>query len=162
MKTKLIPAGKLKNLNDFVVGASVLTSGNLVGYIYKTSKTVTRGLGGEVCEIQADIKYPMHGSSYHTYRHDGRSQYDAKSDIVNVCNPINSKVKAIKVWSNQNLDPELIEKGNEIGLVYKLYIDTEKKGKNWTGNKTPRDLDGIGYKCQLGKSGILSVKVWRV
>jgi len=160
---KLLPAGKLKNLNDLVVGASVLKADGMVGFIYRTDKKVTRGgIGGDICEIQADVKYPLSGTSYHTYRHDGRSIHDAGSDIVKVCRPELSKVKAIKVWSNQPLDPDLIEAGNRLGLVCKLYIDTEKKGKNWTGNTKPSEINGFAGTCKLGKSGILSVKVWRV
>lgn len=159
---KLLPAGKLKNLNDLVVGASVLTASGLVGYIYRTDKEVTSGPKGNICQIQADIKYPTHGTSYHSYRHDGRSVHDAEHDIVKVCLPQDSKVKAIKVWSDQSLDPELIEVGNSLGLICKLYIDTEKKGKVWKGNTKPSELKGFAGTCKLGKSGIISVKVWRI
>lgn len=158
---KLLPAGKLKNLNDFTVGASVLTASGLVGYIYRTDKKTTWAGVNDVCGIQADVKYPMHGTSYHSYRHDGRSVHDAEHDIVKVCLPENSKVKAIKVWSSQPLDPELIETGNSLGLICKLYIDTEKKGKDWKGNTKPSELNGFAGTCKLGKSGILSVKIWR-
>lgn len=159
---KLLAAGKLKNLNDLVVGASVLKADGLVGFICRTDKSVMGHPGGDIVQIQADIKYPLSGTSYHTYRHDGRSIHDAGSDIVKVCRPENTKVKAIKVWSNQPLEPELLEAGNNLGLVCKLYIDTEKKGKNWNGNEKPSELNGFAGTCKLGKSGILSVKVWRV
>lgn len=159
---KLLPAGKLKNLNDLVVGASVLTANGLVGYVSSIDKKLTWAGSDDICGIQADVKYPKHGTSYHSYRHDGRSTHDAEHDIVRVCLPENSKVKAIKVWSNQCLDPELLDAGNSLGLICKLYIDTEKKGKKWTGNTKPTEINGIAGTCKLGKSGILSVKIWRV
>lgn len=158
---KLLPAGKLKNLNDFVVGASVLTASGLVGYISRVDKKCTIGGTDDICSIQADVRYPLHGSSFHSYRHDGRSTYDAEHDIVRVCNPENSKVKAIKVWSDQPLTPELLEAGNSLGLIFKLYIDTEKKGKGFTATKKPSEYKGFAGTCRLGKSGIVSVKIWR-
>lgn len=158
---KLLPAGKLKNLNDFVVGASVLTASGLVGYISRTNKKCTMAGTDEVCKIQADIKYPSHGTSYHSYRHDGRSTYDAEHDIVRVCRPEDSKVKAIKVWSKETLDFEMLEAANNLAMICKLYIDTDKAGKNWKGNTKPSIHKGFAGVCKLGKSGILSVKIWR-
>jgi len=160
MSKKLLPAGKLKNLNDLVVGASVLSSDGLVGYVTSTSKPCTDGIGGDIVEIQADVKFPQARMSFLTYRHDGRSTHSAEDDIVRVCRPENSKVKGIKVWSDQPLTPTLIEAGNSLGMTCKLYIDTEKNGKLWSGTTKPAERNGIYGTCKLGKSGILSVKVW--
>lgn len=160
MSKKLLPAGKLKNLNDLVVGASVLGADGQVGYVIKTDKPMTNGICGDVVRIQADIKYPRCKTTYHTYRYDGRSEYFAEDDIVRVCRPENSKVKGIKVWSDRPLTPALIEAGNSLGMLCKLYIDTEKNGKHWNGTVKPAELNGIYGTCKLGKSGILSVKVW--
>lgn len=160
MSKKLLPAGKLKNLNDLVVGASVLSADGLVGYVVSTSKPCTDGIGGDIVEIQADVKFPKSKFSFLTYRYDGRSTHNAKDDIVRVCRPENSKVKGIKVWSDQPLTPVLIEAGNSLGMLCKLYIDTEKNGKHWNGTVKPAELNGIYGTCKLGKSGILSVKVW--
>lgn len=158
---KLLNAGKLNDLNDFIIGSSVLSADGLVGFICGTGKPVINHPSGDICQIQADIRYPLAGNTYHTYRHDGRSNHNAHKDIVRVCRADKSKVKSIKVWSDQPLDPELIDVGNELGLICKLYIDTEKNGKSWTGNKKPSELNGFLGICRLGRSGILSVKVWR-
>ena len=160
MTKKLIPAGKLKNLNDLVVGTSVLLSNGNVGHVTSITDVVTFN-HGDIAEARLWIDLPQAGSMMHTHRRDGRSHHDAYGDIVSICRPEDTKVKAIKVWSNQPLDVELLKAGNELGLTCKLFIDTNKKGNNWKGNTKPTELNGIKGICKFGKSGMLSVKVWR-
>ena len=161
MKTKLIPAGKLKNLNDCKVGASVLIANGEVGTITDVTDVKTFN-DGEIGQARLWINLPMRGSMMHVHRRDGRSHNDAEHDIVKVCLPENSKVKTIKIWSDQPLTTDLIEKGNELAVLAKCIIDTEKNGKNWTGMKKPLQHMEYGYIVKLGKSGLLSVKIWRV
>ena len=160
MTKKLTPAGKLKNLNDLVVGTSVLLSNGNVGHVTSVTDVVTFN-HGDIAEARLWIDLPQAGSMMHTHRRDGRSHHDAYGDIVSICRPEDTRVKAIKVWSNQTLDVELLKAGNDLGLVCKMYIDTNKNGKAWTGNTKPTELNGIKGICKLGKSGVLSVKVWR-
>ena len=158
--SKLINAGKLKNLNDCKVGTSVLIANGEVGTITDVTDVVTFN-EGDIAEARLWIDLPMRGSLMHKHRRDGRSHNDAEHDIARVSKPEDSKVKAIKVWSNQPLTKELIDKGNELAIVAKIAIDTEKHGKNWAGMKKPLQYKGFGYIVRLGKSGILSVKIWK-
>ena len=162
----MLPAGKLKNLNDLVIGTSVLIANGSVGYVRNVTDVINfnfdhEKMTGDIAEARLWINLPQSGSMMHTHRRDGRSHHDAEHDIVSICRPEDSKVKSIKVWSNQALDIELLNTGNELGLICKLYIDTNKKGKDWKGNTKPTELNGIKGICKLGKSGQLSVKVWR-
>ena len=160
MNKKLLPAGKLKNLNDLVIGTSVLLANGNVGHVTSITDVMTFNQG-DIAEARLWIDLPQAGSMMHTHRRDGRSHHDAYGDIVSICRPEDTKVKSIKVWSNQPLDVELLKVGNELGLTCKLFIDTNKKGKYWTGNTKPTELNGVKGLCKLGKSGLLSVKVWR-
>ena len=40
MKEKLLPAGKLKNLNDLVIGTSVLIANGSVGYVRNVTDVI--------------------------------------------------------------------------------------------------------------------------
>ena len=166
MKEKLLPAGKLKNLNDLVIGTSVLIAYGTVGYVTNVTDVVKfnfdhETMTGDIAEARLWINLAQAGSMMHTHRRDGRSHHDAEHDIVSICRSEDTKVKSIKVWSNQPLDVDLLNSGNELGLVCKLYIDTNKKGKDWKGHTKPAELNGVKGICKLGKSGLLSVKVWR-
>jgi hypothetical protein len=154
---KLKPAGKLKNLNDFVVGAAVLISDGKVGYITDVSEIVTSGICGDVVECKADINYPNCGNSYHKYRRDGRSHYDAEHDIVSICRPEYSKIKSIRVWSDGPITKFMMDFGYDVADQYKLRIDTgEKRFKT-------RVIESEGYSAQarFTKTGVISVKVWK-
>ena len=159
-KEKLIKAGKLKNLNDCKIGSSVLIADGSVGIITDVTDVCTFN-DGDIGEARLWIELPMKGSMMHKHRSDGRSHYDAEHDIVSVIKPEDSKVTAIKVWSNQPLTKELLTKGNELALIAKVTIDTEKNGKGWLGMKKPTTQKGFGYIVKLGKSGVLSVKIWK-
>lgn len=160
MTKKLLPAGKLKNLNDLVIGTSVLVANGNLGYVRDVTDIITFN-GGDISAARLWIDLPQAGSMMHTHRRDGRSHHDAYGDIVSICRPEDTKVKSIKVWGNQPLDVDLLKAGNELGLVCKLIIDTNKNGKDWKGNSTPTELNGVKGLCKFGKSGLLSVKVWR-
>lgn len=163
---KLLNAGKLKNLNDLVVGASVLIANGNVGFVTSITDVVhinfdhEKGIG-DIGEARLWIDIPQGGFMSMKHRRDGRSHHDAEYDIVSVCRPENTKVKGIKVWSHQTLTPELIKAGNDFGLVCRLYIDTERNGRSWVGNKKPAVLGEVRGTCKLGKSGVVSVKVWK-
>jgi len=155
---KLLPAGKLKNLNDCVVGAAVKIADGSVGMIYSVTDICHfnfdhKEMKGDIHSARLWIDLPLGGSMMHEHRVDGRSKHDAEHDIVSVCRPEHSKVLGYKVWGDLS-DRKAIEKANKISMLIKLRSDT--------GCKTPRKtnvIDGFKFTHSLGKSGIVSVKI---
>lgn len=153
-------AGKLENLNHLTEGCSVLHVNGKVGYVDSVMESAT-GMDGSVGRARLSIIYPCGGGgSYHTYRHDGRSREEAGYDIVRFIEPWESKVKSIRVWSNESLCHKSIKVGNEIGMLAKLYIDTQKDKR--TKSTKPQERNGFNFTWQLTKKGEISVKVWKV
>lgn len=151
-------AGKLKNLTYLTKGCSVLHVNGKVGYVESISDKLT-GLDGEVSQARLTIHYPCGGgTSFHSYRHDGRSREEAEYDIVRFIEPWESKVKSVSVWSGETLTFDAIAFGNKIGLLAKLYIDTEKDKR--TKQVKPGSKDGFKFTWQLTSKGEVRVKVW--
>lgn len=151
-------AGKLENLTYLTKGSSVIHVNGKVGYVQSVHDKST-GLNGEVGQARLSIHYPCDGgTSFHTYRHDGRSREEAGYDIVRFIEPWQSKVKSVSVWSDQLLCFDSISTGNEIGMLAKLYIDTEKDKR--TKQAKPGSRNGFKFTWQLTKKGEVRVKVW--
>lgn len=164
---KKLTSGKLKNLNDLVIGASVLKVNGNVGFVRDISDEKFMNFNHETCKgdiasVRATIDYPCGGGqSYYTYRVDGRTTCSPDADIVCVVRPEDSRVKSIKVYSDQVLTMEMIKFGNKIAELFKLYVDTGIKGSEWIKTSKPIDKDGFMANCKLTKSGLVSVKVWK-
>ena len=80
-----LEAGQLKNLNDLVAGAKVTFIGCDDGVVIGDMGPYTTG--GDTDDIvsrRLHIKHGIAGESFHTYRHDGRSNHDASHDITSV------------------------------------------------------------------------------
>lgn len=151
-------AGKLDNLTYLVKGSSVIHVNGKVGYVQSVMEKST-GMDDEICRARLAIHYPCGGgTSYHSYRKDGRSREEAEYDIVRYIEPWESKVKSISVWSSETLCFEAIAVGNEVGILAKLYIDTKKDER--TKQVKPGSKDGFKFTWQLTKKGEIRVKVW--
>lgn len=151
-------AGKLDNLTYLTKGCSVLHVNGKVGYVDSVMEKST-GLDGEIGRARLSITYPCGGgSSFHTYRHDGRSREEAGYDIVRYIEPWESKVKSISVWSDETLCFDSLKVGSEIGLLAKLYIDTEKDKR--TKQVKPGKTKGFFFTWQITNKGDLRVKIW--
>lgn len=156
---KKMEAGKLDNLTYLVKGSSVIHINGKVGYVSSISDKLT-GIDGEVSQARLTIHYPCGGgTSFHSYRHDGRSREEADYDIVRYIEPWESKVKSVSVWSDETLCFDSIAVGNEIGILAKLYIDTKKDKR--TRQVKPSSKDGFKFTWRLTKKGEIRVKVWR-
>lgn len=151
-------AGKLKNLNDLVVGAAVLNADSSYGYVTNISDTVTSFIpphDGDIVQCRATIVLPQKGSTYHSYRHDGRSREDANNDIVRIVTPDNFKVKSVKVWSNRPISQNELSKANKAAEMAKVAAELGSKklnGNIWT-------IEDIEVKVTLTKTFTLSIKV---
>lgn len=158
MANKLLEAGGLENLDYLQEGCSVLHANGMVGYVDSVMESST-AIDGSVGRARLSITYPCGGGqSYHSYRHDGRSREEAGYDIVRYIESWQSKVKSIKVWSSESLCHKAIKVGNEIGILAKLYIDTEKDKR--TKQVKPGERNGFKFTWQFTKKGEISVKVW--
>lgn len=154
-------AGKLENLTYLTEGCSVLHVNGKVGYVDQVMESVAGTIRGEICQARLAIIYPCGGgTSYHSYRHDGRSREESDYDIVRYIEPWESKVKSISVWSDETLCFESIATGNEIALLAKLYIDTEKDKR--IKQVKPGEMNNFNFTWQLTKKGDLRVKIWKV
>lgn len=153
-------AGKLEGLTHLIKGCSVLHVNGKVGYVDQVMENVS-GINGEIFRSRLAIIYPCGGgTSYHSYRHDGRSREESGYDIVRYIESWESKVKSISVWSDETLCFESIAAGNEIGLLAKLYIDTEKDKR--IKQVKPGERKDFNFTWKLTKKGDLRVKIWKV
>lgn len=74
---------QLKNLNNITAGTKLKFKGQEPGVVDHVMRSV-KDQNGDVCKARLCVRYEDGSESYHTFRHDGRSQHDASHDIVSV------------------------------------------------------------------------------